>query len=136
MKRLFVPVAFLLCAWALATSPVAADEPKKKESKDPAPAAVPFELLKTQHMVVNVKINGKGPYRLIFDTGAPVTLINNKVAKEAEVLPKDFKPPIFALFGSVGQFKMKSLGRLDLSLPRSQHRLLESSSRSRSRRSP
>ena len=41
-------------------------------------------------MVVNVKINGKGPYRLIFDTGAPFTLINNKIAKEAEVFPKDF----------------------------------------------
>src|SRR5262249_457786 len=42
---------------------------------------VPFELLKTQHMVVEAKINGKGPYRLIFDTGAPVNLLNNKVAK-------------------------------------------------------
>ena len=49
-----------------------------KEKKAAPPIAVPFELLKTQHMVVNVKINGKGPYRLIFDTGAPVTLINNK----------------------------------------------------------
>jgi hypothetical protein len=75
----------------------------------PKPAKVPFDLLKTQHMVVQVKINGQGPYRLIFDTGAPVTLINNKIAKEAGVFPKDFKRPPFALFGSMGQFKMKEL---------------------------
>lgn len=67
---------------------------------------VPFELIKTQHIAVQVKINGKGPYRLIFDTGAPITLLNNKVAKEANVFPKDFKKPIFAFFGSMGQFKI------------------------------
>lgn len=70
---------------------------------------VPFELLKTQHMVVEVKINGKGPFRLIFDTGAPVTLINNRLAKEAQVIPKNFRKPLFAPFGSVGQFKIKTI---------------------------
>lgn len=78
------------------------------------PIVVPFERLKTQHMAIQVKINGKGPYRLIFDTGAPVSLINNKVAKESGVLPKDFKQPFFAVFGSMGQFKMKSLEVGDL----------------------
>ena len=47
---------------------------------------MPFELLKSRHMAVQVKINGKGPYRLIFDTGAPMNLINNKIAKEAGVI--------------------------------------------------
>jgi hypothetical protein len=60
-------------------------------------------------MVVEVKINGKGPYRLIFDTGAPINLVNNKVAKEAEIIPKDFKRPPLVLFGSIGQFKIKTL---------------------------
>ncbi|MFO0965685.1 MAG: aspartyl protease family protein [Gemmataceae bacterium] len=96
-----IAILFLIPAWTLA------DEPVKKLV--PVPAAVKFDLLKTQHMVVEVKINGKGPYRLIFDTGAPITLINNKVAKEAEVLPKDFKKPVFALFGSMGQFKIKEM---------------------------
>jgi aspartyl protease/PDZ domain-containing protein len=75
----------------------------------PAPATVPFELLKSQHMAVQVKINGKGPYRLIFDTGAPVTLISNKVAKDAGVFPEKFKTSPFAFFGSQGQFKIKNL---------------------------
>src|SRR5688572_12674971 len=73
------------------------------------PAEVSFEMLKTQHMAVQVKINGKGPYRLIFDTGAPVTLISNKVAKEAGVFPEKFKTSPFAFFGSQGQFKIKHL---------------------------
>ena len=110
MKNLTIA---LMLAW-LPMAQVRADEPSKKLEKEPAPIAVPFELLKSQHMVVNVKINGKGPYRLIFDTGAPFTLINNKIAKEAEVFPKDFKPPIFALFGSNGQFKIKALEIGDL----------------------
>lgn len=89
----------LLCA------PIA----QAQDKLDQKPFVVPFELLKTQHMTVQVKINGKGPYRLIFDTGAPVTLINNKVAKEAGVFPKDFKRPAFAFFGSMGQFKMDTV---------------------------
>lgn len=83
-----------------------AGEPAKLE---PKPAAVKFDLLKTQHMVIDVKINGKGPYKLIFDTGAPITLINNKVANEAGVIPKGFKKPTFTFFGSMGQFKIKSM---------------------------
>lgn len=87
-----------------------AGEPKKLEPKsDAKPIAVKFDLLKTQHMVVNVKINGKGPYRLIFDTGAPITLINNKVANEAGVIPKNFKKPLFSFFGSMGQFKIQNM---------------------------
>jgi hypothetical protein len=84
-----------------------ADAPKAEAAAKPFQAS--FGLLQTQHMVVDVKINGKGPYRLIFDTGAPINLLNNKVAKESGVLPKDFRPPLFAPFGSVGQFKIKTL---------------------------
>jgi membrane-associated protease RseP (regulator of RpoE activity) len=78
------------------------------EAKQPAPVVVPFELLKSGHMAVMVKINGKGPYRLIFDTGAPVTLLNNKVAREAGLL-KGVKKPFFAPFGSMGEVKIKEL---------------------------
>jgi hypothetical protein len=91
--------------------PVCGDE------KDPKPAAVPFELLRTQHMAVQVKINGKGPYRLIFDTGAPVTLVTNKVAKEAGVFPEKFRGSPFAFFGSQGQFKIKNLEMGELKVP-------------------
>jgi hypothetical protein len=87
---------------------VRADEPS------PKPAEVPFDLLKTQHMVVSIKVNGKGPYRVIFDTGAPIMLLNNKVAKEAGIFPKNFRQPFFAPFGSMGDFKIKTLELGDL----------------------
>jgi len=82
--------------------------------EQPKSFSVPFDTIKTQHMVVDVKINGSGPYRLIFDTGAPDSLVNNKLAKEAGVLPKDFKKPLFAPFGAVGQHKIKRLEVGDL----------------------
>jgi hypothetical protein len=96
------PLATLLCL-ALLAGPLWADE------KAAAPVTVPFELIKSQHIVVQVKVNGKGPYRLIFDTGAPVTLLSNKVARLGGVVPKNFRQPPFALFGSAGEFKVKTL---------------------------
>src|SRR5215207_2026186 len=79
-----------------------------RAGEEPKSFSVLFVTIKSKHMVVNVKINGKGPYRLIFDTGAPDSLVNNKVAKEAGLIPKDFKKPLITLFGSMGQFKIKT----------------------------
>src|SRR5262245_7635670 len=90
------------CLALVIAVPVRADDAKDK------PVVVPFELLKTKHMTVQVKVNGKGPYRLIFDTGAPATLINNKIAKEASLLKK-VRQPAFSLFGSVGTVKVDKL---------------------------
>ncbi|MCI0680836.1 MAG: retroviral-like aspartic protease family protein [Gemmataceae bacterium] len=108
MTRLLIVT--LICLPAMA---VCAQEPAAKPAAEkPAaakPATVPFELLKSQHMAVQVKVNGKGPFRLIFDTGAPVTLISNKVAKAGKVFPEKFRASPFAFFGSQGQFKIKEL---------------------------
>src|SRR5262245_42098709 len=96
--------AIVLVGWLFCSIDAlhAADAPAK-------PAKVPFELLASKHMAVNVTINGKGPYRLIFDTGAPITLLSNKAAQEAGVLPKDARPPLLALFGAMGQFPIQTL---------------------------
>ncbi|MBY0230690.1 MAG: aspartyl protease family protein [Gemmataceae bacterium] len=75
----------------------------------PAKAVVvPFEMLKSGHMAVQVKVNGKGPFKLIFDTGAPMSLVNNKLAEEAGLLKGKAKP-LFTLFGSVGDVVIKEL---------------------------
>ncbi len=97
MKRTLLPAALVLfvAAWARA-----ADAPK--------PVTVPFELFKTKHMAVNIKVNGKGPYRMVFDTGAPLLLINNKLAKEAGLLDKT-NQPVLPLFGAGGVAKIKTL---------------------------
>jgi hypothetical protein len=72
------------------------------------PVAVPFELLPTGHMAVMVKINGKGPYRLIFDTGAPLTLLSNKVAREAGLDVDGGPQSAMTLFGRTGVVKVKA----------------------------
>jgi membrane-associated protease RseP (regulator of RpoE activity) len=102
MTRLAI-VALVILAGGLS-----ADTP----ASEAKPVAVPFELLKSGHMAVMVKVNGKGPYRVIFDTGAPVTLLNNKIAKEAD-LKKDAKQTL-PLFGMGGQTTIKELEVGDL----------------------
>jgi len=74
--------------------------------KDKTPAVVPFEMLATRHLAVKIKINGKGPYRVIFDTGAPVSLIDTKIAKEAGVIGEKVKP---GFFGMAGEQKVEKL---------------------------
>lgn len=81
--------------------------PAKKAAKA-EPVVVPFELLESRHMAVMVKLNGKGPYKLIFDTGAPMNLINNRIAKESGVLDPKQKKAV-GLFGTMGQMKIKTL---------------------------
>src|SRR5438132_3632134 len=79
------------------------------DQKDTPPASVPFEILTTKHIAIKIMINGKGPYRVIFDTGAPVLLLNNRIAKESGVLDKNARPPLFSLFGAAGEAKIKTL---------------------------
>jgi hypothetical protein len=108
MRRAF----FLVLAAGLVGLPAAAlgDDPAPEKKKgDEKPVVVPFELLKSRHMAVQVKLNGKGPYRLIFDTGAPLTLINNRIAKDAGVVGTKTAKPAFGMFGMMGQQTVKSL---------------------------
>jgi hypothetical protein len=87
--------------------PAAQGEARKETAR---PITAPFELLKSRHMAVMVKINGKGPYRLIFDTGAPTNIITNKLAKETGVLGKSDKTS----GGLFGMPTAKSIDTLEL----------------------
>jgi hypothetical protein len=102
----------LLAAFvAIPSGSAVAQTPPADKLADEKPITVPFELLRSRHMAVEVKINGKGPYRLIFDTGAPTNLINNKIARDAGVLKKDDKGPAMPLFGMAGA---KTIDTLEL----------------------
>jgi hypothetical protein len=46
------------------------------------PGVVPFRLSDTNHTIVRVKINGKGPFNFVVDTGCPVMLISEPVGKK------------------------------------------------------
>jgi S1-C subfamily serine protease len=57
-------------------------------------STAPLEVLKTGHIAVKVKLNGQGPFRLVLDTGSPVTLLNNRVAEKIGLVdPKPAKTP-------------------------------------------
>lgn len=100
MTKTFIALLAVVVSAAL----VRAQDAPKEAAK---PQVVKFDLVSSGHFIVKAKINGKGPYNLIFDTGAPVTLVTPKVAKETglDKAVKD-KPPI-ALFGMMGQAQIK-----------------------------
>lgn len=76
----------------------------------PEPITVPFTLVETGHFLVKVKLNDKGPYTLIFDTGAPTMLINNRIAKDAGVKKGGGSGLPFAMpFGAGGQVNLDTL---------------------------
>src|SRR5579862_1036417 len=106
-RILFAALALLLLPFVAVRGDDAVKDKKDKEAP-PKPITVPFEMLKSGHITVMVKVNGKGPYRLIFDTGSPTMLINTKVAKEAGLL-KDIERPALPLFGMQGEAKIETL---------------------------
>ena len=77
MKRL--AVGFLL---ALLLTPTLGEEPKKG-----ATVQVPYRLTETKHVLVRAKLNGKGPFNFILDTGAPALFVATAVAKKVGVEP-------------------------------------------------
>lgn len=77
---------------------VAADEKKDPPKKD-APVVVPIEVLPSGHFVVEAMFDGKGPYRFILDTGAPLTLVNSKTAKAAGLTKKESPGGLLGMFG-------------------------------------
>src|SRR6185369_5125756 len=65
----------LIPALALAEDPK--DKPQKFE--------IPYKLTDTKHVLVRAKINGKGPFNMILDTGAPAVFITKPLAKRIGV---------------------------------------------------
>jgi hypothetical protein len=78
----------------------------------PKPAAeavtVDFELMKSMHMAIQVKVNDAGPYRLIFDLGSPLTLISGRAAADGGLISQE-KAKKKTFFGMRGDGKVKRL---------------------------
>ncbi len=82
----------LLVALALLAVPalVMTDGPPQAKDKDKdigKTFAVPTRLTDTGHFLVRAKINGKGPFNFIVDTGAPLVYISVPVAKKLGIEP-------------------------------------------------
>jgi hypothetical protein len=80
--------------------------PSRSDEAASRPVTVPFEIIQSKHITIMVKINGMGPYRVIFDTGAPLTLLSTKVSKAAGI--KGGGSP-FAMLAFGGEVKIKTL---------------------------
>lgn len=93
--------------------PPAKQTPAKNPKGLPAEAAetirVPMTMLPSRHFLVKVMIEGKGPFQLILDTGAPLTIVNSKTAKAAGLTKKEGGGGIFDLFGGVNQVNIGKL---------------------------
>jgi hypothetical protein len=79
---------FVLAALCLAP-PSFANPPKAKQDKQPAADAarnktyqIPYRLTNTMHVMVRAKVNGKGPFNFIIDTGAPLLYITTSAARK------------------------------------------------------
>jgi hypothetical protein len=64
--------------------PAAADEPPRAAGKT---FEVPYNLSIPKHIVVRAKINGKGPFNFILDTGAPALFVSAKLCRKLDVEP-------------------------------------------------
>ena len=102
MNRRIIPLVLL--GWLAPLAPLAAQTPLPAK-----PVAVPFQLLPSRHIVVDVKVNGKGPFKFIFDTGAPINLIGNRVAKEAGLASGASGGTLSLLLSGPTQAKVKEL---------------------------
>ncbi len=71
MKSISVGICSLLLLL-----PLNAGEPKKSP---PPTYQVPYRMSGAQHVVVRAKINGKGPYNFIIDTGAPAVFVSKDI---------------------------------------------------------
>ncbi len=81
------------CPWLLCGAllialapPLAAQAPKGQgKAQDRKVFHVPYRLTDSQHIMVRLKINGKGPYNFIVDTGAPLLYVSIPIAEKAGV---------------------------------------------------
>jgi hypothetical protein len=89
----FILVALILSLGAPGVfSPARAELPPAARTAHPAvqpvwrpstrPVEVPFKLTDTNHLLIRVKINGKGPFNFIVDTGSPAMILRVPVGDQ------------------------------------------------------
>jgi serine protease Do len=74
-----------------------APAPAPKRDADVGKAyQVPYRLTDTNHFLVRVRINGKGPFNFLVDTGAPALFVATETAKRIGLKPAedDFWTPV------------------------------------------
>jgi hypothetical protein len=112
MKR-FWPCA-ALAACVLAPPALADDAPPKPAAKPAKSYEIPYRLTVPKHVLVRAKINGKGPFNFILDTGAPALFVATKVCKKLGVEPDGRGWGVFDRFEIEGGLVLKDIkGRVE-----------------------
>lgn len=77
----------VLALVGLAALAVTATAPARdgKEAKEPKTFEIPYKFTAANHIAVRAKINGKGPFNFVLDTGAPALFVAVPVGKKAKV---------------------------------------------------
>ena len=88
---------FLVLAFT-ALAPNGPSQPAKDQDKSEVGRSykIPYRLTDTNHFLVRVRINGKGPFNFLVDTGAPALYVSTDTAKSIGLKPAedDFWTPI------------------------------------------
>jgi hypothetical protein len=73
-----------------------AEPPRAHKSQVGQSFQVPYRLTDTNHFLVRVRINGKGPFNFLVDSGAPALFIATETAKKIGLKPEraEFWTPI------------------------------------------
>ena len=84
------PIGLLLIFSAVLSAAAFVDDEKDKPIPDVGKAyLVPYRLTNTNHFLVRVRINGKGPFNFLVDTGAPALYVSTETAKKIGLKPSE-----------------------------------------------
>ncbi len=96
-------LALLAVCWLLR----AADPP-------PEEYQVPYRLTDTKHILVRARINGKGPFRFIVDTGSPALFVSTALGRKLGITADKDGWAVFPRFEVEGGIVLNQVkGRLD-----------------------
>lgn len=89
----------LVAAVALAQDKPRAAEAKSREARVGEAFRVPYRLTDTNHFLVRVRVNGKGPFNFLVDSGAPALYVATETAAKVGLKPpaKGFWTPLDSL---------------------------------------
>src|SRR4051794_38176877 len=87
MNRRLAPAGLGLSLVVLTLAPAPAPAPAPDAARARAPDVgksyqVPYRVTHTNHFLVRVRINGKGPFNFLVDTGAPALYIASETARK------------------------------------------------------
>ena len=104
------------CVGVLCLAPplMRADEKKEEPKGEAKTCQVPYKLTEMKHVLIRAKINGKGPYNFILDTGAPALFASTALCKKLGVEPEKDGWGTFDKFEIEGGISIpKAKGRID-----------------------